>query len=154
VEELISFLANNFHFVIIAIGIIYSLFFRKSQQEQRRPNRMPDFGGGNQRTKQPDREESRVPAPRREQTIRVESRRPEPLSVTIGESIDAEDAYAIDEPAVRPESSARTNPIDASLAGNTGNSDSSRGLAGSDLTRAVMWAEILGPPRARKPFRR
>ncbi|QMV40432.1 hypothetical protein [Cohnella cholangitidis] len=83
-EELISFLTNNFHFVIIAIGIIYSLFFRKSQQEQRRPNRMPDFGGGNQRTEQPKRAEPRAPAPQREQTIRAESRRSASRPATIG----------------------------------------------------------------------
>ena len=46
-EQLISFVTHNFFVVIIVVGLIYQLFFRKSPLERQR-NRMPDFGGDGQ----------------------------------------------------------------------------------------------------------
>lgn len=140
-EDLISLLTNNFYFVIIAIGIIYSLFFRKSQTERPR-TRWPDVGGdGEQRSSRTEQSDSPddaattqtrptpvdAPFPELRQTVRSDTRR-EP-------SVAAQAAVAA--AAERKESEA-TSP----------------GLSGTELTRAVMWAEILGPPRARRPYRR
>jgi hypothetical protein len=149
VEELISFLSHNLYFVFIAIGIIYSLFFRKSPLEKRPPNRMPDFGGGEQQTRQPD-PEGRKPAPQQPITVRVESRQREPLPALVEDRTAADDAYAMDLSPI----TTTDMPKKPNAASRASRSDEVKGLTGTDLSRAVMWAEILGPPRARKPYRR
>ncbi|MBB6675578.1 hypothetical protein [Cohnella nanjingensis] len=62
------------------------------------------------------------------------------------------DAYAAP---VRPKA-ARTSSRagEGALRGAGGAAGSESALTRDDLARAVMWAEILGPPRSRKPHRR
>lgn len=138
-EDLISLLTNNFHFVIIAIGIIYSLFFRKSPNE-RPPNRRPDVGGDDrQRSSRPEDEVFPVETaatrsapeelsfPELRQTVRPETRRGRPVASSAAET---------------------------SVTDRAGNETAAQGLSATELSRAVLWAEILGPPRARRPYRR
>ncbi|TFE31672.1 hypothetical protein [Cohnella luojiensis] len=157
-ERLISFLMHNFYFVIIVVGIIYSLFFRKSPLE-RPPNRMPDFGGGGQNgprrpgelrppVAQPTRTEpadTHFPAPQR-QTQPNPVKTPSPIRVsTVGtEDSLSEEAQRKRVAVKQPESKGLSRP----------DRTHSPALTPEDLTRAVVWAEILGPPRARRPFRR
>ncbi|WP_276355987.1 hypothetical protein [Cohnella caldifontis] len=53
---------------------------------------------------------------------------------------------------VRPVSSARATPVPATAVPSA--EETHGALTRDDLTRAIVWTEILGPPRARKPFRR
>lgn len=140
-EDLISLLTNNFHFVIIAIGIIYSLFFRKSQTERPR-TRWPDVGGDGEqhssRTGQPDSPDDAAPT----QT------RPTPVEAPFPELRQTVRSDTRREPSVAAQA-----PV-AAAAERKGSEATSPGLSGTELSRAVMWAEILGPPRARRPYRR
>jgi len=145
-DELVTFLFKNFQFVIIVIGIVYYLFFRKSPLERRSPNRMPDFGGEMQGNRQqparplpasvrPDRpydpERRSAPAPIDAEPQRV--RAPESETNPHTDDAPAEQAHVV-----------RSNTPRAA----------SRVLERQDLARAVLWSEILGRPRARKPYRR
>ncbi|WP_239617419.1 hypothetical protein [Cohnella mopanensis] len=152
-EELISFLTHNFYFVILAVGIIYSLFFRKSPLENRPPNRMPDFGGSDQQTKQPE-PEIRKPAPQQPRTIRVDSRQRESLPSLVEDKSTVDDAYALESSPIAMTNTTANMPKKQNAVPRTGGSGEVQGLASTELARAVMWAEILGPPRARKPYRR
>ncbi|RED65717.1 hypothetical protein [Cohnella lupini] len=162
-EQLISFLMHNFYFVIVAVGVIYSLFFRKSPSGRRSPNRMPDFGGGGKRLpRRPDesgapipstslpeseerpsqalRRQTPPPVARPQQPVRAETRHLDAIASPLSSPIVA---------SAKPRSSAAPTPMSSSLVGSD-----VRGLSKEDLTRAVVWAEILGPPRARRPYRR
>lgn len=175
-EKLISFITSNFYFVIVAVGIIYSLFFRKSPLE-RPPNRMPDFvSAGQQRPRKPgesspsvaptssaEPQEVRFPASQRqnpppqqrqEQPVRVRTRpveqRQTPTMPTLTESDVSYSGGAPERQATVTRPSVTSQPIAPVVK----NRLDARGLTRDDLARAVVWAEILGPPRARRPHRR
>jgi hypothetical protein len=142
VDKLISFVMSNFYIVIVVIGIIYSMFFRKSPLERPR-NQMPDFGGnGQQRLGRPaasrptvvpptrsEPQEARFPAPQRQN--------PPPAQSPERQATISRPTVVVSQPSLRA-----MDRLDA------------RGLTRDDLSRAVLWAEILGPPRARRPHRR
>jgi len=136
---------NVFFLIVVAIGIIYQLFVRKSPLEKR--NRMPDFGGGQQR--RPGSPPQRG-VPMRLPPAKQEQPRPTPQPIVVEEYI--EPSAVIPEPrktpvTTRPEAA----PLEPAFAKASQTAES---LSRDDLARAVMWAEILGPPRARKPHRR
>ena len=154
-EQLISFATKNFFIVIIIVGILYQLFFRKSPLEKPR-NRMPDFGGG-----QPQRPPGsppqrgvpmRIPAEKQEQR-RVPSAnnapRPEPKPI-VAENV-YEDVYEERPTAVAPASATPALRVASTHAVSR---PAVMEPTQDDLARAVLWAEILGPPRARRPHRR
>jgi hypothetical protein len=172
-EQLISYLMDHLGIVIFVVGIIYALFFRKSPLE-RPPNRMPDFGGGGQRrpgqqgrsgapdspssrpapteTQFPEPQGSVPPSPPRQQPVRLETRQPNPKPlqqrpVVIVRSETEEEAITRSLPIQQARVSARQPGAVAERQGTAA-------LTRDDLSRAVMWAEILGPPRARRPHRR
>ncbi|WP_256760187.1 hypothetical protein [Cohnella sp. WQ 127256] len=137
-EKLISFITGNFYIVFVIVGIIYSLFFRKSPLEQR-PNRTPDFGGGNQQRSRPSAEVEPLSTP---------VSRSEPLELN-------EDPYAAHQHDELPVVKQRPARLVESLQQESKPEEhSSPVFTKNDLTRAVVWAEILGPPRARRPYRR
>lgn len=168
-EQLISFLLHNFYFVIIVVGIIYSMFFRKSPLE-RPPNRMPDFGGGGQRrprrpgeirppVAQPSRTEpgdNPFPAPQRQSPssapqqlqTRVKDSQPNPSPIKVSD-VGTEESRM-------DESQRKRIAVVQPAAKGPSRPDRSRSpaLGKEDLASAVLWAEILGPPRARRPYRR
>ncbi|MBB6636226.1 hypothetical protein [Cohnella thailandensis] len=197
-ERLIEFLLGNIYYVVVVVGLIYAMFFRKSPDDAKRPNRMPDFGGGGQRRERPQgppqrpRRPGEAPAgtkPQGRPAARPE--REEPRGGLPGRqdapapARTAEPAY---EPAPRPAASPFEAPaygepapaVPAALAAAHASqaradgpspfaeerpaassaspvyAPSAGGLQPSreDLARAIVWSEILGPPRARKPFRR
>jgi hypothetical protein len=204
VERLISFLSHNFYFVIMIVGIIYTMFFRKSPLE-RPPNRMPDFGGeGFPRPRRPGEtraagrpntrpEAEKLPSPRpavptetRRQPEWMDTRGPQPrnaqpeqrqkpqhtetgwppprveqpamsVPMTIPELPD-ERSSDIDRRVSQDPRVSFTEPAQLSApprqTEHTRETHSPTDLTQQDLTRAVMWAEILGPPRARRPHRR
>jgi hypothetical protein len=173
-EQLISYLINHLGIVIFVVGIIYALFFRKSPLE-RPPNRMPDFGGGGQRrpgqqgrsgtpvspSSRPAPTETQFPepqgsvppsAPPRQQSVRMETRQTEPKTLQ-------QRPVVIVHPGTEEEAITRSLPIQhmrvsSMHSGGVAERQGTAGLTRDDLSRAVIWAEILGPPRARRPHRR
>jgi len=129
-EDLISFVTHNFYFVIVIVGIIYSLFFRKSPLE-RSPNRMPDFGGGQRPPRQREEDEPVETLPSEPELLEV--RFPEPQRQ-----------------APPPAAPVKQERSDSKMQ----QAPNVQGLGRDNLTQAVLWAEILGPPRARRPYRR
>lgn len=202
-EKLISFLLSNFYFVIVVVGLLYGMFFRKGSGESKRPNQMPDFGGGQERRRYPQtpsprprgpgearpghrpqsarpaREEPRYglpgqPAPAErpappaakqaagQEAVRPSASSPEGAYPAAGGMLDAygepanayrqpagaePSAYDIMQPAAAGGAAAPAGPIYAAASGELNPTR-------EDLARAIVWSEILGPPRARKPYRR
>ena len=164
-ESLIAFLLDNIFIVIVAAGFLMSLL-GKGKQQQRRVGRMPDFGGGPMQS-EPAMPNDRPfgsdssPAPAYEQT-------PQPVytSSMSQPSSEGQSLMARSHPesslsrgiggAGRPSSTsqtARSQTSSRSTAPVTGSAALKR-VDADDLRQAVLWAEILGQPRARKPHSR
>lgn len=146
-------LMGNLVFVIIVIGIIASLF-NKLKQAGNQESRMPDFSGG--------------AAPKySEEYPRSLDERESPLQDQQARG-GTEPVYTFDE--VMPVN--RNLMEDASLPAYLHDRDIDRRprvnrqqdepgrleaanplVSADDLTRAVVWAEILGPPRAKRPYK-
>jgi len=155
-EKLIQFLMSNFYFVIIVIGLVYSLFFRKSPLERKPPNRMPDFGGGGQLPRP-----QRPPGQAEQPMSRPQQPRPRPAEPAAAKqlarpaAIQPSDDYRSElmAQAIAGEPDAISRSADGADGGRS-SGERPADLSGDDLTKAVMWAEILGPPRARRPHGR
>lgn len=174
--QLIAFVMDNFYVVLIIVGVIYSLFFRKSPIE-RPPNRMPDFGGGGrQRTGKsgefkPNAEArtigNKFPAPEvhqnasqgpAEQSSRIETHQRElkPNQNEVGvHALLGASMERLDEGSAKPvRRSQGSGGNQQRLPQPQQNKTSEAALSRDELSRAIMWAEILGPPRAKRPHRR
>jgi len=165
-ETLIAFLLDNIFIVIVALGFLMSLFGKGKQ----RGGRMPDFGGGPMQGGPAGRRAHRAepegmppmaetpPAPTvqpyvGEQHGRMEQER----HAHVRERSIVSHASAAPAPArplpgtdragrvVQPAPSARPDKTAVPVPGR---------IDADDLRKAVLWAEILGPPRARKPHGR
>ncbi len=159
-DQLVRFVMDNFVLVAIAVGIVYSLFFRKSPLERPR-NRMPDFGGGNGGQRRPPgspptrgvpmRPRPEQPARPRETPPAVSSAPPEPASHQSSAAYEAPAAEAALKPREKPVSAAAAQaaPYATIPSESFGNAPTRE-----DLERAIVWSEILGPPRARRPHRK
>lgn len=158
-EQLARFVMDNFFIVVVAVGIIYSLFFRKSPLEKPR-NRMPDFGGGQGQRRPPGAPPQRgVPMRPRPEPAQASRPTPRPPAAPEPERTlpSTPDPY---EPAIaEPRRDAAPRPVPAAasrVAPTASGTASPRGDVPTreELERAVVWAEILGPPRARRPHGR
>ncbi|MGG1516754.1 hypothetical protein ABE504_15205 [Paenibacillus oryzisoli] len=152
-EQLILFLLKNWYIVLIALTFLYQVNKRKQGAKGSGAPKtgMPTFGSGARGPAQP------APAKRAPQKAAAAARPKAPASGAYAHAED--DAYA-----VKPPKSAKASPFGASpqAAGESS-------VYAGDLTAAlpfpaepkpeqvlqgVVWAEILGPPRAKKPYRR
>jgi len=153
-EQLISLLTHNIQFVLVILGILYYLFFRKSPAERRPPNRMPDFGenGGNAHRAPGN------PAPRTEES---RERRPEPR-IFRETANPAPEARVYEAVAASPEGPSvaapgmrrAQRPPEPYLTAETPVAVGTRRPGREEMAKAVLWSEIIGPPRAKRPFRR
>ncbi|MEF3304635.1 hypothetical protein [Paenibacillus sp. GYB003] len=164
-RDVIDFLLRNLGMVIVVAGFILTLLAKRNGRENRRPGTgragggkpnpmMPPFGGGPQgiphRRPQPsppsDRSGPDQSRPAPEQTRDEPARR-----------IDGEGSHRYleqDGPSGRTESPAADNRSDAGTAvieADRAGRDERR-LA-EDAIRGMLWAEIMGPPRSKKPYR-
>ncbi len=172
-EQLLDFIFSNFYFVLILIGLFYTMFFRKSPLEKpenrpgsrpaNRPNRpgragrMPDFGGSPVFPPKPARTREQTP-PEIEQPLPVERREPR---AEYGEPVPIPEYTLPDEPEPQTglvqaaDLSSRTDRrVQPSAASPAVEKSGGGTFTRDELTRAVVWAEIIGPPRARRPYRR
>lgn len=167
---IIEFLFANPFILIILIGLIYSMFFRKSPTESQpgnrppnRPaaqpnNRMPNFGS----PVMPPKTVQHAPVYREEPNY-VEQR-PQ-LKVLPGGQEFTDKVSAHDRPntALADEwvdsnysPGASVVPAQSSVAAGSRMNPIvvPESLTKDDLARAIVWSEILGPPRAKRPYRR
>lgn len=175
--KLISFLLENIYWVIVVGGVLFSMFGRSGAK--RRTNRMPSFGGGNEPNKPVARQEweeedeeddSSRPYPAQR------AARPEPVPsmspyqpqkpIMTGSSVQGEGVGSGEgnssptlERAVQAAPSRPAEPPRARLAAAKPQSavaaESRAELAtpnADELRKAIVWAEILGPPRSKRPF--
>ncbi|MGO4107285.1 hypothetical protein [Paenibacillus sp. YAF4_2] len=151
--NVISFLLDNIYWVIVVGGVLYSMFGRN--RSKGRTNRMPSFGGGND----PNRESRHETNWEEEEEKSVEPARPvvaRPPSEPSQPEVIASYERSPQAPARRPE------PPRARMA--YSRSDVIAPLPESpkeavtlspkveEMRKAVVWAEILGPPRSKRPF--
>ncbi|RJE89882.1 hypothetical protein D3P07_06550 [Paenibacillus sp. 1011MAR3C5] len=169
--DIIEFLTKNFYFILIAIFFVARLFSNSGKKGQT-PGRMPDFGGepanGGPQERTP--EQQARPVSQQERPV-LQQERPDTVyrtqwkSEEQGEDVfpgaDRFDPYAGDRPVRRygtSASSRQTRP--SSAASRASNSDGgmianpTKGLAKDDLRKAFIWSEVLGPPKAKRPYRR
>jgi hypothetical protein len=154
-ESLIAFLLDNIFIVIVAAGFLMSLLGKGKQQ--RRAGRMPDFGGGPM-LGGPAPEGSRsVPEPSQAPSVQTSqpiytSAMSQPASE--GRAMTARSSHAGNFP--RSTHNALRTPQAGQAARNQASAGAStvKRIDADDLRQAVLWAEILGPPRARKPHGR
>ncbi|MFC4305581.1 hypothetical protein [Cohnella boryungensis] len=158
-EDLISFLANNFHIVLIVIGVIYSIFFRKRPLDGKPPKQMPEYGQG-----QAPQWEDASPADSYPEHASGggwdQFPEPTPAPGYAPDSLPASVMTNNVTTGALPSSSRKPpafvqadSPLQVQAAPRSASSSTSR-LRRDELARAVLWSEILGKPRARKPFRR
>lgn len=182
---ILEFLFTNPFLLIILIGTIYTMFFRKSPAEKQpgnrppnrpaaRPNnRMPNFGGSPLMPPKPVQQtQVHREEPRPVQQTQVYREEPKPIAqrpqlrvlpggsasapnVSVNERLNHAAAdewidpnYASAVESVRPVKS----PVTAVSGVNS--TVVPQSLTKNDLARAIVWSEILGPPRAKRPFRR
>jgi len=165
-NDIIQFIAKNFFFVVLIVGFLASVFSKSKKKQQ---GRMPDFGGagttGMGRPKSypqaspPAREEERgqyaYPSSG-EPSYDVYEEPAKPAVVTIASA-----------PVKRESPMTESMPSRAALVASAKGNDSAYAITAEknrkhilelssrdELAKAVLMAEILGPPRARKPFRR
>ncbi|MFK7693446.1 hypothetical protein [Paenibacillus sp. HJGM_3] len=154
--RILEFLLSNIYWVIVIVGFLLTM--RQRSKAGRKPgrtrtSRMPTFGGG------PDDREPGTWLPGRrardeERTAAAERPAAEqPRAMSVGSAGPA--AYVreplVAAPAERGSlaAAAKSEPAPAARE----QADAARLEADADaVRRGVVWAEILGPPRARKPY--
>ncbi|WP_160395060.1 hypothetical protein [Paenibacillus sp. MMS18-CY102] len=163
-EDLISFLLHNIYIVVVVLGFLFSIF-NKSGKNKGKNWRMPEFGNGNQHPARSERPERPVQVDRRpteaqplaeaqpqmrQQTIVEVPAVPATVAVGVAAALPVQRTSA---PTGRPSHlSPAAEP--AELANSLGESQDELKPTLENVRQAILWSEILGPPRAKRPFRR
>jgi len=161
--KIIEFLMNNIFIVIVILGALAS-FFGKSGAKKK-PGQMPDFGGGGlPRTLFPQSgEQEREP----ERSQPQQAAGSNVYRTTSGQDRSSEmnPSYSSRETAEPPQTAhlqralqrAAVNKETAQAAAerNYGSqSINAASIRSDDLRKAVIWSEVLGSPRSKRPFRK
>lgn len=159
-SNIIDFLMKNFYFVIIILFFLSRLFSKPSSQNK--PTQMPDFGGGG-KASQPIPQTSRMerrepdwsdkqeePRPRLDIERREVQTRHEPAANVLY----ASQAFVADEPPARRLAADRAASALVSSHSQSVSTSKKAAVTAGDLRKAVIWSEVLGPPRAKRPFRK
>ncbi|WNR46384.1 hypothetical protein [Paenibacillus roseipurpureus] len=131
-ESLLVFLFKNWYLAIIAVAFFYRLQSRRahSQSKNTTPG-MPSFGGNPEVARRPSQRKPSPPPV--QQTVRTD-------------------------PKVSPftEPKAKAVPADSPIYENDISKSSvfPAGPNREQLLQGIVWAEVLGPPRSKKPFRK
>ncbi|MFD1952634.1 hypothetical protein ACFSL6_00180 [Paenibacillus thailandensis] len=147
---IIEFLLDNIVFVVIALGVIAKLLGLPGTSKER-PRRMPDFGGGH--AGKP------AEAPVRKAHTTAEAQ-PKPVYTPVERRDESEEEWA--SPALAAVPVRHTAPIGPQTPDNrraeavreVSPDGSALPANASDLRRAVIWAEVLGPPKAKRMYRK
>lgn len=153
-EQLIVFLFKNWYLVIIALTFFYQLRSRRRRAQQVTPRSgMPTFGNDSGDARRPV-EAKRVQPGHVVSTVRPERARDEFNQSGLGKSTATapkQKASPFTSQTTKSEATV-SSPVYA-------NEISSSSLLPDQPNReqvlqGVVWAEILGPPRAKKPYHR
>lgn len=164
--RIIEFLMNNIFIVVIIIGALASLFGKAGSKKK--PGRMPDFGGGGlPRTLFPqasDREPN-LDRPLAERTESQPAYRTRPEQERHYSANPAQASRDAETPAGTLRTPALELAIQRAGTGKAKAPDAAERKPGAqsaiaasvradDIRKAVIWAEILGPPRSKRPYRK
>lgn len=153
-EKVLRFLLNNPFLAVILIGFVFSIL-RKGNKPA---NRMPSFGGdtaANRPGSEPDdRDDEPMLEVERSYPVYAEAERSSQAGLGHGyasqetDSITLEERISAMKPSVRPaprhaESSNKESAVAASAV-----------IRPEEALKGVLWSEILGPPRAKRPYGR
>ncbi|WP_144266417.1 hypothetical protein [Paenibacillus curdlanolyticus] len=167
-EDLISFLLHNIYIVVVVVGFLFSML-NKSNKSKGRNRRMPDFGnGGDQPSGQPartgrvQRSDESDPRPTMAQPLaepRPQQRQPAPAEAyeaPAAVSAGVRAAEPVQRVGARSERPSRLSTAADSSQPPLASRERQNELkpTAETLRQAVLWSEILGPPRAKRPFRR
>lgn len=154
--SIFNFLSENLFFVVIVIAAMASLFRRLKRSGENPDHKMPSFGGGSyERQHDPGRLSEPMSSSNESVGQNVETGYPErryEFTDTNMVSLRSETAAANFTNSAPPR---REKAIHASGALRDGSSNpilSLRRVEKQDLIAGVMWAEVLGKPRAKKPY--
>lgn len=153
-EKVLRFLLNNPFLAVILIGFVFSIL-RKGNKPA---NRMPSFGGdtaGNRPGSEPDeRDDEPMLEEERSYPVYAEEERSSqaglPQGYALQDSITLEERIAAMKPSVRPASA----PRHAESSNKESAAAASAVIRPEEALKGVLWSEILGPPRAKRPFGR
>ncbi|GGG10704.1 hypothetical protein [Paenibacillus abyssi] len=154
-DRLIEFIMSNLLYVVIVAGFLLSLFGKN-----KKGNRMPDFGGDGRQGQAP----AQPAGPRRVEQERpsqpmYQQREPVPPAADPQPTISYPIPYT--QPSVsskeytvepRPNVRLERTRTDKAMVNNTSSlaEPGQRNPGREELRKAVLWAEILGPPRAKR----
>ncbi|MEW9701607.1 hypothetical protein [Paenibacillus sp. SI8] len=153
-EQLILFLFKHWYLAIILVTLFYQIRNKWVHADKRtfKPQGMPSFGGSPGDASKPVERPKLAPSPKASpmQPIRQQSEYMRP---------GAEPAVASTNPKKKESPFGSTASIAPESALMPAESLSNPGLfpdqpTGQQILQGVIWSEILGPPRAKKPFRR
>ncbi|OPH58575.1 hypothetical protein BC351_22455 [Paenibacillus ferrarius] len=150
-EQLIEFLVKHWYLVIIAITFLYQVGGKKRGKQGAPQSRMPSFG----ETSTPSSRPVEAPKPARQGFGG-----PAPQNSTaddFGRSNSGSAKAAASKAKASPfGSSSQIGAENSPIYANTISSPNSfpEELKQEQLLQGVVWAEILGPPRSKKPLRR
>ncbi|PZM67126.1 hypothetical protein [Paenibacillus dendritiformis] len=155
-EKVLRFLLNNPFLAVILIGFVFSIL-RKGNKPA---NRMPSFGGdtaGNRPGSEPDeRDDEPMLEEERSYPVYAEEERSSQAGLPQGyasqgtDSITLEERIAAMKPSVRPASA----PRHAESSNKESAAAASPVIRPEEALKGVLWSEILGPPRAKRPYGR
>jgi hypothetical protein len=162
--KFLDFIIHNWYIAVVLFFLI-SGFVKKRAGAERAPKQaMPPFGGGGgagwgRNEPAPGRTAAKPPAARAEQSQAAAQKRADVLAAApaasnrnrIGGDLMEADFWA-DTPA----KSGRSGDQDRSQSRplGMGGKDNRQTIETEQLAQGIMWAEILGPPRSRRPFRK
>lgn len=161
-EKLIEFLIRNIYIVIVVGGFLLSAISKMKGNNNRQPRQMPPFGSG---------ERPSVPSP--------VYTTPESTSSTGRRAWEEEDEdeddeeyspYAASAPAPAPVEQRPIRPVvqtvtatpqrqslsavaQSSYSASDAADNKAPELSAATLRQAIIWSEVLGPPRAKRPWR-
>lgn len=163
--RILEFLLNNIFIVVIIVGFLASLFRRAGAEKQ--PGRMPDFGsGGLLRRPAPETDqETRSEEPRAVQkddspAYRSQDSQPARMSEprferpVSGKEVPQNSSMTAVERSVHRAYAQKAREGSFASSGNGSNSPAAVKVSSDDLRKAVIWAEVLGQPRAKRPYRK
>lgn len=154
-EKVLRFLLNNPFLAVILIGFVFSLL-RKGNKPA---NRMPSFGGdtaGGRPGSEPDNHDDE-PLMEEERSYRVYTEeRSSQAGLSQGYASHGTDNITLEEriAAMKPSVGPASAPRHAESSNKESAAAASAVIRPEEALKGVLWSEILGPPRAKRPYGR
>jgi hypothetical protein len=157
-EKLIEFLLRNIYIIIIVVGFLLSAIGKIGGRNNRAPRPMPPFGNGDQHPSLPapvgHQPVNQQPDRQWEWEDRGDEQPPYAASLTSMERPAPRPAYRAATPASTPPSEQLRSYNSASGYDVEHQAvKPAAELSAATLRQAIVWSEVLGPPRAKRSWR-